>query len=303
MSVSGDRRGGVFRASPRRVRFTAADALVFALLGLLLAFAAWRVRENLHYSWDWQALFGWLVRRNGEDWGPGPLAQGLLVTVRLSAWATVLAAIAGILAGLARLSRLRPVRMLSRTYIEIFRNLPPLVIIFIGYYFISGRFFPSDGVSEAIRSLPPFLQGACAFLVAPAGQFAAVASAAVTLALYEGAYVAEIVRGAVLSIEREQWDAAHSLGLSRRQVLFHVILPQAFSRMIPPLAGQFVSTIKDSAIMSVISVPDLSFEAMQIMNATYRTFEVWFCVAALYLVLTLSASLASRRLENSLKRP
>lgn len=303
MSGSGDRRGGDFPASTRRVRFKAADALVFALLGLLLAWAAWRVRENLHYSWDWTAVRGWLARNHDGHWRPGPLASGLLMTVRLSAWATALAAIAGILAGLARLSRLRPVRMLSRTYIEIFRNLPPLVIIFIGYYFIGGRFFPSDGVSAAILSLPPFLQKACALLVAPPGQFAAVASAVMTLALYEGAYVAEIVRGAILSIEREQWDAAHSLGLSRRQVLFYVIIPQAFSRMIPPLAGQFVSTIKDSAIMSVISIPDLSFEAMQIMNATYKTFEVWFSVAALYLVLTLSASLAARRLENSLKRP
>ena len=298
-----DRRGGDFSASTRRPRFTAVDACIFALLGLFLLWAAWRVGENLHYQWDWPALFGWLARRNADGWHPGPLAKGLGMTVRLSAWATILAAVAGILAGLARMSRLRPVRMLSRTYIEIFRNLPPLVIIFIGYYFISGQFFPSEVVSRAIGALPPVLRGACAFLVAPPGQFAAVASAVVTLALYEGAYVAEIVRGAILSIEREQWDAARSLGLSRRQVLIHVIIPQAFSRMIPPLAGQFVSTIKDSAIMSVISIPDLSFEAMQIMNATYKTFEVWLCVAALYLVLTLTASLGARRLENSLKRP
>jgi polar amino acid transport system permease protein len=122
-------------------------------------------------------------------------------------------------------------------------------------------------------------------------------AAVFTLALYEGAYITEIIRSGIQSIERGQWEAAHALGLSKFDQFRFIILPQAVRRVIPPLAGQFISTIKDSAIVSVISVPDLTFQGMELMAATFLTFEVWITVTGMYFVLTFSCSLLARRVE------
>jgi polar amino acid transport system permease protein len=122
-------------------------------------------------------------------------------------------------------------------------------------------------------------------------------AAVLTLALYEGAYITEIVRSGIQSIERGQWEAAYALGLSKLDQLRFVILPQAVRRVIPPLTGQFISTIKDSAIVSVISVPELTFQGMELMAATFMTFEIWITVTVLYFLLTFSCSLLARRVE------
>jgi len=127
-------------------------------------------------------------------------------------------------------------------------------------------------------------------------------TAIITLGLIEGAYVAEIVRAGVESIETGQWDAAKALGFPRWRALLHVILPQAFRRMVPPLTGQFVSTLKDSAIVSVISIPELTFQAQELVSATYLSFEVWTLVFLLYLALGLPCSMAARALEKRLAR-
>lgn len=119
----------------------------------------------------------------------------------------------------------------------------------------------------------------------------------ITLAIFEAAYIAEIVRAGIESIERGQWEASYALGLTRRQQMRHVILPQAARRILPPLAGQFISTIKDSAIVSVISIQELTFQGLELMSATYLTFEIWITITILYLILTLSLSLAVGRLE------
>ena len=124
----------------------------------------------------------------------------------------------------------------------------------------------------------------------------------VTLAVFESAYIAEIVRAGMLSIEKGQWEASAASGLSRFQQIRWVIGPQALRRIIPPLAGQFISTIKDSSIVSVISVQELTFQGMELIASTYLTFEIWITVTALYLVLTLSLSMALSRLEHHLTR-
>jgi polar amino acid transport system permease protein len=102
-------------------------------------------------------------------------------------------------------------------------------------------------------------------------------------------------------VEKGQWEAAYALGLTRTQTLRRVVLPQALRRILPPLAGQFISTVKDSAIVSVISIQDLTFQGLELMSSTYRTFEIWITVTALYLILTLSLSLGVSRLETRLR--
>ncbi|MHB9099232.1 MAG: amino acid ABC transporter permease, partial [Syntrophales bacterium] len=123
-----------------------------------------------------------------------------------------------------------------------------------------------------------------------------------TLVLYEAAYITEIVRAGIQSIEKGQWEAAHALGLSRWQQMRFVILPQALQRILPALAGQLISTIKDSAIVSVISIPELTFQGLELMSATYLTFEVWITITALYFLLTFTCSLGVRRLESAWQR-
>ena len=101
-------------------------------------------------------------------------------------------------------------------------------------------------------------------------------------------------------MEQGQWEAAHALGLTRWQQLRYVILPQALRRILPALGGQLISTIKDSAIVSVISIPERTFQGLELMSATYLTFEVWITITALYFVLTFTCSLGVRRLYKGL---
>jgi polar amino acid transport system permease protein len=117
------------------------------------------------------------------------------------------------------------------------------------------------------------------------------------LGLYSGAYVAEIVRGAIQSIDRDQTLAAQSLGMTPRQVMRHVVLPQALLRMIPPLGNEFIALIKNSALVSLLTIPDLMHEGQKIIAVSYRSLEVYLAVAAVYLVLTGSTAWLLRRVE------
>jgi len=127
-------------------------------------------------------------------------------------------------------------------------------------------------------------------------------SALITLAIFEGAYITEIIRAGIQSIEKGQWEASYALGLSPWRQMRHIILPQATRRILPPLAGQFISTIKDSAIVSVISIQELTFQGMELMSATYLTFEVWITITGMYFVMTLCLSLGVERFELRMRR-
>ena len=188
------------------------------------------------------------------------------------------------------------------SYVELTRNLPPLVLIFIFYFFVSDQILPALGVEAFIRSADDKTQALMTFLFARPSLFTAFISALITLSIFEGAYITEIVRAGLQSIETGQWEAADSLGLSKWQRMRLVILPQAIQRILPPLAGQFISTIKDSAIVSVISIQELTFQGMELMSTTYFTFEIWITITAMYLILTLSCSLGVAKLEGYLRK-
>ena len=288
----------------KKARITVLDIALSLFLMASAIYILHRVKTGLHYSWDWGSIPQYLFRYDDEskEWVASILMQGLFTTVRLSLWSTVLATIIGTVIGLCRLSKGLFNRLIGRTYVELIRNLPPLVLIFIFYFFLSDQIMTSIGLDEFLKSRSDNIQALFAFLFAPPAFFSAFLSALITLALFEGAYIAEIVRAGVQSIEKGQWEASHALGLSWWQQMRYVILPQATQRILPPLAGQFISTIKDSAIVSVISIQELTFQGMELVSATYLTFEVWITVTALYFILTVTLSLSVERLEIRLSK-
>ncbi|NWL80806.1 ABC transporter permease [Pseudomonas taiwanensis] len=206
-----------------------------------------------------------------RHWAAGPLLWGLWTTLWISVVSGAFGLVIGLFTGLCRLSSNPTLRDLSTVYVELVRGTPLLVQIFIFYFFIG-----------TVLNL--------------SREFAGVAA----LALFTGAYVGEIVRAGVQSIARGQNEAARSLGLTAGQSMRHVILPQAFKRVLPPLAGQFISLVKDTSLVSVIAITELTKSGREAITTSFSTFEIWFCVAALYLVINLPLSQIASRLERRL---
>ena len=191
------------------------------------------------------------------QWRMGPLLTGLWTTLWISAVSSVFGLFIGLIAGLMKISNNYTVRTLAAIYVEVIRGTPLLVQIFIAYFFI-GTVFNLDRNVAGIGAL----------------------------ALFAGAYVAEIIRAGIQSIAKGQMEAARSLGMSLPQAMIDVILPQAFKRILPPLSGQFISLIKDSSLVSVIAITDLTKSGREIITSTFATFEIWLVVAAMYLIVT-----------------
>jgi polar amino acid transport system permease protein len=287
----------------KKLKFTLLDAVILMVVTAVLGYIGYRITIGIHYNWNWSAIPQYLFRIDANgNWKANLLMQGFYTTIRLSVWATLIASVLGTVAAFFRISKSLFKRLLGRTFVELIRNTPPLVLIFIFYFFVSGQIMPVLGVDDFARNAPERMQDMMTFLFAPPRFLSAFISATFSVAIFEAAYITEIVRAGIQSIEKGQFDACHVLGLSERQKMQYVILPQAIQRILPPLAGQFISTIKDSAIVSVISIPELCFQGMELMAATYLTFECWITITGLYLILTLSLSLAVARLEFFMKR-
>ena len=284
---------------PKKSKITTLD--VFVLLALIggLVYVVYQIKVKLNYNWQWGIIPQYLFRYDAESgkWVSNYLIHGLLTTLRLSFWGTLLATILGTVMGLLRVGKSHFHRMIARSYVELMRNLPPLVIIFIFYFFISDQIMPIIGLDDFLRSSSPGTQRLFAALFSPPQSASAFISALFTLAIFEGAYITEIVRAGIESVEKGQWEASHTLGLSKYHTMRHIILPQAMQRLLPALAGQFISLIKDSAIVSVISIQELSYQGTQLMASTYLTIEIWITITALYLVMTLTFSLGVGKLE------
>lgn len=200
------------------------------------------------------------------------LAKGALITVEVTSVALVLGAAFGLLAGLARLNpRRRLVYGVASAYVAFIRGTPLLVQLFILYF----------GLPQLGIRLPAFL------------------TAVLGLGIYSGSYVAEIVRGAIQSIERGQVEAARSLGMSAGQAMRLVVLPQAFVRMLPPLGNEFVALIKNSSLVSLLTIDDLMREGQRVISVSFRSLEVYLAVAVVYFVMTNGMSLITRRLERA----
>jgi His/Glu/Gln/Arg/opine family amino acid ABC transporter permease subunit len=188
------------------------------------------------------------------------LLQGALVTVEIAVIGVIAGSLLGLVVGLGRVSNVFIFSQLSRLYIWVVRGTPLLLQLFIIHFAI-----PS--VISAL-TMPPF------------------ASACIALSLNAAAYIAEISRGAIQSIDKGQMEAARSLGLSYRQAMRRIIIPQAFRRMLPPLGNEFIALIKESSLVSTIALYDLLRTGQQIISSTFRYMEVFFLVGVIYLLLT-----------------
>ncbi|TPE46489.1 amino acid ABC transporter permease [Maribrevibacterium harenarium] len=206
-----------------------------------------------------------------EGWRFGPIAQGLWVTIEISVLSLLFATLLGVIVGLMRVAKAQVWRNLAVTYVEIIRGTPLLVQIFIVYFFI-GTVFDLDRFTAGVAAL----------------------------SIFTAAYIAEIVRAGIQSIAPGQMEAARSLGMNYPQAMLYVIMPQAVKRSLPALAGQFINLIKDSSLVSVISITDLTKAGREVVSGSFAPFEVWFTVAALYLIVTASLSFAIQRLEKRL---
>jgi polar amino acid transport system permease protein len=278
---------------------TLLDAALFALVAATILYAGYRVNDVLAYRWNWGQAFAFVIRYDGDvgRWVPNLLLQGAAMTLRLAFWGTVLASLIGMAMGLARVSANLTLRLLSRAYVELVRNIPPVVFIFIFYFFISSQLFPALGIDRLRPDSPILANPVALVLLGPPNLFANFLSGVVCLAIFEAAYVTEIVRAGVQSVERGQWEAARAIGLSHRRVLSDVVLPQALRRILPALGGQFISLVKDSAMVSLISVQELTFLSNEVASTTRRTFETWIIAGALYFGMCLAFSLLFDRLE------
>ena len=218
------------------------------------------------------------------------IVKGFIVTVKLSIWSTFIGFFLGTISGVMGARGSFEQRIISRIYVETIRNIPSLVLVIIFYYFVSSQFLDLLRLDSCLRNSSEGIQQITRFLFAGPEEINAFISAVIALGLYEGAYVSEIVRGGIISISRGQWEASFSIGLSKTKTFLLVILPQTFRKVAFPLAGQFISTIKDSAIVSVISIQELTFQSMELMAATFLTFEIWTTVTILYFILTFTVS-------------
>jgi len=266
---------------------TIVDFVLFGLVALLILYTFYRVNDVLVYNWNWSRVFNFVVRVD-EDTGslvPNLLLHGLATTLRLALWATVLATIIGLVMGYWRTCNNLTLRIISRCYVELIRNIPPVVFIFIFYFFISSQLFPVIGIEDINREGAVVNNSVFQFFFGNPSLLSNFLAGMLCLALFEAAYITEIVRAGIQSIDKGQWEAARAMGLSRFNVLRDVILPQAIRKILPPLAGQFITLIKDSAIVSLISIQELTFLATEVASSTTKVFETWIIVAAMYFVL------------------
>ncbi|ANH73637.1 amino acid ABC transporter permease [Ralstonia insidiosa] len=202
------------------------------------------------------------------------ILHGALVTVEVTAVALMLGCVLGLLVGIGRLNpRRRFIYGICTVYVTFIRGTPLLVQLFLLFF----------GLPQFDILLPAFVCGVLG------------------LGVYSGAYVSEIVRGAIQSVDRGQMEAARSIGMSSAQSMRAIILPQAVVRMIPPLGNEFIALIKNSALVSLLTIHDLMHEGQKIISVSYRSLEVYLAIALVYLVLTSAASYLLHRLERNIR--
>ena len=230
------------------------------LLSMFLVLLFWFIVSRIGYTFN----FAILAPLHGR------LAKGFLMTFYLSAASLVLSLFLGVVNAVLQSYKILALRYLSKFYVTVIRGTPLITQVYLFYYIVGTAF----GVSNK------FL---CGVLV---------------LSLFEGAYIAEIIRGSLLSMDPTQIEAAKAVGFTKRQITTLVTLPQLVARTLPALTGQFASIIKDSSLLSVVAIIELTQTMREISAVNYKLFECYLFLGVLYLLLTLPVSFISKRLES-----
>ncbi len=237
------------------------DMFQLLLLVGALFYLVVRGAGELNYNWQWYRIPRLFYRIIDGELIWGPLIDGLLVTFELSLWALPLAILVGLATALLRRSRSITGRWLATGYLQLIRNTPILVQVYIFY-----------------------------FVVAPVYGIGAFWACVLALAFHEGSFTAEIFRAGIDSVAKGQWEASDSIALSRWDKYRHVILPQAVPLMLPPMTGQVITLIKHSSILSAVAIFDLTTMALDLVAETFMAFEIWLTVGLMYLLVTATLS-------------
>jgi len=244
-------------------------ALVFAILGWLI----WRGAMAMEYNWQWYRVPPFFYRIIDGEFIWGPLLRGVVQTLQLAGISALLAILIGFVTAFGRMSTSIAGRAIATWYLEIIRNTPLLVQLFL-FYFVLAPIFGVDRFWAGV----------------------------LCLSFFEGSFAAEIIRGGIQAVDKGQFEAGDAIGFTPRDKYCYIIVPQALPLILPPLTGLLISLIKHSAIVSVIAVSELTTEGLNLIADTFMAFEVWFIVAGIYLVLTVSLSVAVTLFERKLNK-
>ncbi len=235
---------------------------------VIVSVAIYAGAQNMGYNWQWNRVPQYLYSFTDDGFQLGEIFHGLWATIKLSVTSFALAMALGLIVALLRLSALVMGTAVSVGYLELIRNIPLLVLLYL-FYYVLGPIFGFDRYSASI----------------------------LTLAVFHSALISEILRAGINAVPRGQWEAAKSIRMSPYQSYRYIVLPQSVRFMLPPLMGEVVHLIKSSAIVSVIAVAELTTIGRNIISDTFMSFEIWFTAAAVYLVVTLILSVAVSYVE------
>lgn len=279
------------------------DGIIFFSIFFLFFHLYLKIQDELVYQWRWQDLWGYFIYWDSEKktWFFNTLSLGIFSTIKIIFWSFFLSLLVGFLLAIMKNSKNQPIRWLATSYIEFVRNIPSLVFLFLFYFFFSSQLFPLLGLDFFIANLSPFQKSLIEFFFIKTSLLENFISGFISLALLESAYIGEVIWAGIISINKNQWESGYSLGMSRRKILRTIILPQAIYKISPALTGQCINLIKDSSILSIISIQEFTFSANNVIATSNLRFETWIIVAIIYFFFCLNLSLLSKKLERKVK--
>ena len=288
----------------RRSRWTWIDTALLLVFVLAVGALLWQSGAVFSYKWKWSTVWPFVYRFDEatKAWVPNILFEGLATTLRLAFWGILVASVIGTVMGFARVSKKLMFRLIGTAYVMLIRNIPPVVFVFVFVFFIASQIMPAVGLGDRIKNLSPIAQWWLALLFGTPKLFDNFLLGLICLSVFSGAYVTEIVRAGLQAVSRAQVEAGESLGMKPRDVTRFIVLPQAFRNVLPPMAGQLIQLIKDSSLVSLVSIQELTFMAQDVQVTTQRVFEVFLFVGAMYFVICFTLSQVFSALERRYAR-
>ncbi|PTP80948.1 amino acid ABC transporter permease [Vibrio splendidus] len=270
-------------------RLNLLDGVLLAVMSVFAGWLYYRSAVGINYQWRWEDAFTLIFIPPSQGSIPY-FFQGLIATLRLSLWSMVLALSFGTLLGVARHSKIAFFKTPALIFIQLVRNIPPLVFVFIFYFFVSNQLIPLLGLESILREHNGEINAVQDFLFGPANLWENLASGVICIGLLSSAYIAEVIRAGLEGIPKGQWEAADSLGLSALSKYRFVVGPQVLTAITPPLAGQAISLVKDTSIVSLISIQEMTFVGTEMANSSGLIFEIWLIVGFVYFALCFALS-------------